>query len=462
MKQKFELKISGRHYSELKKHLFNGDGKESVSIALCGRHQHNGTELLLVNELVHIPYDICEVRTPYRVTWSTDPIIPALDKAEKYNLGVVKFHSHPTGYNDFSDIDDVSDKGLFKSIYSMMNHARPHASAVMLPNGELFGRVITEDGNFQALNKISVIGNDLLFWQPFLSKPNEAIELRTIQAFGEGTVQKLRSLKIGVVGCSGTGSPTIEQLIRLGVGELILVDPDIIEKKNLNRIINSTLAHAEAGTPKVNVFREAASRIGFKTKVKTFADNLYGNREAINEIALCDVIFGCTDSIDGRHLLNQIATFYLVAYFDMGVKLTSNKKGGISKISAAVHYIQPGGSSLLTRGVYTTEQYRAATLLRANPEGYRERKKLGYIEDVEVESPAVISINMQTASTAVNEFLARLHPYRYDSNDQYAITILDFSNNQMFVEPDGESDVYLKKFVGRGIVSPLLNMTDLE
>ena len=51
---------------------------------------------------------------------------------------------------------------------------------------------------------------------------------------------KLQNLSVAVVGCSGTGSPVIEQLARLGVGRLLLVDPDVVKVKNLNRILNTT------------------------------------------------------------------------------------------------------------------------------------------------------------------------------------------------------------------------------
>jgi hypothetical protein len=38
--------------------------------------------------------------------------------------------------------------------------------------------------------------------------------------FDEGTIQRLRRLWIAVIGASGTGSPVVEQLLRLGVGVL--------------------------------------------------------------------------------------------------------------------------------------------------------------------------------------------------------------------------------------------------
>ncbi len=70
-------------------------------------------------------------------------------------------------------------------------------------------------------------------------------------------------MKIAVVGCSGTGSIVIEQLARLGVGELVIVDPDKVEKKNLNRILNTTLSDAEKKKYKVDVLKSAIASFGF-------------------------------------------------------------------------------------------------------------------------------------------------------------------------------------------------------
>ena len=73
------------------------------------------------------------------------------------------------------------------------------------------------------------------------------MDLRTRQAFGDGTTDLLRSLSVGVAGCSGTGSWVIELLGRLGIGRLVLVDPDTIECKNMNRIVNSPCGVMELG-----------------------------------------------------------------------------------------------------------------------------------------------------------------------------------------------------------------------
>jgi len=459
---KYNLTISGEIYRALENHLYPGDGKEAVAVAICGRHKTNLQTRLLIHDLVLIPYEQCSIREPDLVTWSTELIIPFLEKASKKGLALLKIHSHPTGNPNFSSTDDLSDKELFESVFGWMEDEEPHASAIMLPDGEVFGRVFHSDLSEQPFDKVNIVGDDLNFWYLKQEEEISEFEKRTAQAFGPGTTLKLKKLKIGVVGCSGTGSPVIEQLVRLGVGHLVLVDPDKIEEKNLNRIINSKMIDAREHNYKVDVLQKAISEMGLGTCVTSFPQNLYDNNDVLNALADCDILFGCIDSVDGRHILNQLATFYLIPYFDLGVKLVSDGYGGIDQIMGSVHYLQPGGSSLRTRGVYTNEELRAASMYRTNVDEYQEQKRSGYIIDVAVDSPAVISINMQIASMAVNELLARLHPYRYDPNSKFSITRISFTDYYLQHEGEGPSDHYLSKFIGRGTMIPMLNMPELN
>jgi hypothetical protein len=412
--------------------------------------------------LVLIPYKNCYIREPDLIKWSTEIIIPSLQKSSIKGLGLLKIHSHPTGYRFFSETDNQSDHELFESVFGWMEDEEPHASAIMLPNGEIFGRIFHPDLTNQPINKINIVGDDIIFWMKENSGKVEEFEKRTAQAFGEGTTGIMKKLKIAVVGCSGTGSPVIEQLVRLGVGHLILVDPDKLEEKNLNRILNSSMKDAKKKSFKVHVISKAIENIGLGTEITAFSKNLYDSADIIKTLAECDVIFGCVDSVDGRHLLNQIATFYLIPYIDIGVKLISDGNGGIDQILGSVHYIQPGGSSLRIRGVYTEEELRAASMYRVNRMQYEEQKKSGYIVDVVVDSPAVISINMQIASMAVNELLSRIHPFRYYPNSDFAINRISFTDSYLQHEGDGYPDPYLERFVGRGAMLPLLNMPELN
>jgi hypothetical protein len=324
----------------------------------------------------------------------------------------------------------------------------------------MFGRVIMPDGTFHALDSILVPGDDIKFWPTASYSELPGFVQRHAQLFGSGTTQLLRRLSVAVVGCSGTGSPVIEQVVRLGVGRLVLVDPDEVEEKNLNRIINAKHEDAQERRPKVEVLASAIANMGFGTEVIPVCENVV-SRRAVELVADCDIVFGCMDGVEGRHLLNRLASYYLLPYFDLGVKLQADGQGGVDEACGAVHYIKPDGASLYDRRVYTMEQLKADGLRRTDPKAYKEQIRAGYIHGVQEDRPAVISINMQIASYAINELLARLHPYRLDCNSESAVVRVSFIQGMTYREPDKIPSGMFDKVQGRGDAEPLLGMPEL-
>ena len=454
------LTVTGRHHTELRAHLFPGDGYEAVAIALCGHRRGTDRHRLLVRKLTPIPYDACSVRTPKRVTWPTAILPPLLEEAGRHGLAVLKIHGHRLP-SPFSTIDDRADRYLFPSVHAWTDGG-PHGSAIMFEDGRMIGRLVDERGRFHPLASVNVVSDDLSFW-PAETRPASVPEFgrRVAQTFGAGTYDRLRRLRIAVVGCSGTGSPLIEQLARNCVSELVLVDPDRVEEKNLNRILNATMEDARQSRLKVDVAARAIRAMGLGTTVHTYPRSLF-DPGTVRAVAGCDVVFGCMDSIDGRHLLNKLATFYLIPYFDLGVKLEADGRGGVDQVCGTVHYLQPGGSSLLSRHVYTMDQVRAAGLYRTDPAAYRAQLDDGYIRGVQEDRPAVVQMNTLLASLAINEFLARLHPYRLDPNAEYAVHRLSVSHGIYEHEDDGKPCPVLARHVGRGDVSPLLDWAELS
>ena len=460
----YQLNISGKHFKQLQSHLLPGDGKEAVAVALCGRLNHKGLHRMVVHELLLVPHQECE-RDEHRVSWRTDKILPLLNRASKANMAILKIHSHPGGYEGFSLVDDESDGKLFPSIFGWVDSDLPHASAVMLPDGKIFGRMFFSDMSNESISQVLVAGDTIQLWN-YESVLDLDLEFgkRVTQAFGERTFAFLRKLRIGVVGCSGTGSPVIEQLVRLGVGELVLVDPDHIELKNLNRILNSRKADAEHMNLKVEMLKAAIDKMDLGANVIAYSSNLFDDTECLMDLATCDLIFGCVDSVDGRDLLNRVATYYGLPYFDLGIKLEADGLGGISKIVGTVNYLQPGQSSLMSRGFYDAEDLKAAGLFRIDPLGFSELVKNSYIKNINVNRPAVISINMMVASYAVNEFLNRIHPYKAELCAEYAQSTIDFTE-ACFVhvsEQNLEVDRFLEAKVGLGDRNVLLDMVELS
>jgi hypothetical protein len=145
----------------------------------------------------------------------------------------------------------------------------------------------------------------------------------------------------------------------------------------------------------------------------------------------------------------------------LGVKLQADGEGGIDEACGAIHYVRPDGASLLDRRVYTLAQLKADGLRRTDPAAYREQIRAGYIHGVQEDRPAVISINMQIASYAVNELLSRLHPYRLDANAESAVVRVSFMQGMTYREPDGNATGTFEKASGRGDLEPLLGMPEL-
>jgi len=459
------LRLTARQHSALASHLFPGDGLEAVALLLCGRGGSTSDREVLVAHSVHpIAYADCSVRTPDRVSWRTDALMPLLAKAAKQNLGLVKIHSHPGGYASFSTTDDEADSELFPGIYGWTDGTRPHLSAVMLPQGRIFAREVSADGTFRLWPDVVSIGVQLRFWRASGEAASEGdgyhgVHQRAVQAFGAGTLQILRYLRVGVVGCSGTGSWVIEMLTRLGVGRMVLIDPDRVEPRNLNRIVHASADHAATARTKVSVLAEAVERVGLGTIVEPLAIDVM-SAQGVEALSKCDVVFGCTDAIDAREVLNRITVYYQVPLIDVGVRLEADGVGGVEQIVGSVHYLHPDARGFLERGLYTPTQLYAAGLRRDDPHTYAEQVRERYIRGAHEDRPAVASVNALYASLAVNELLARIHDVR---DDQVPIESLTMSLTQLrlLVAEETKTASSYARWIGRGDCQPLLGMVGL-
>ncbi len=452
------LRLTGQQHEDLKRHLFPGDGREAVALVRCGRLAGSDPYVLCAHEILRVPHEVCRVREPDLVYWPPQTGHALYERAAERSMAILKVHSHPAGYDKFSIQDDRSDKELFQALHGWTDDGLPHASAVMLPSGRMFGRLVDRSCRFHVIERIAIAGDEILFFDADPAVVKDETQLRTSQAFGDRTTTLLKKLKIGIVGCSGTGSWVIEQLARLGVGHLVLVDPDIVERKNLNRVVNTQLADTEGVRQKVLALAEALGRHGTGTVVTPIGGMLF-DKVTARALASCDVVFGCMDKFEGRDRLNRIASFYLVPYFDLGVRLDADGEGGISNVSGTVNYMLPDGSSLLSRGCYSPKTLREEVLRRTNPDQYRQEADDGYIKNAKVDSPAVISVNGFCASMAVNELLARIHPYRDGKLAEERRQQFDLKNSFWMQLDDTSPCPVLSKHAGRGDMEPFLNCT---
>jgi molybdopterin/thiamine biosynthesis adenylyltransferase len=228
---------------------------------------------------------------------------------------------------------------------------------------------------------------------------------RNIRAFGSHIQHTLGDLTIGIVGCGGTGSAVAEQLIRLGVRRLLLVDPDELSLSNVTRVYGST--PKDVGKPKVEVVGNHLRQIAPEATIDAIS-GMITLEPIAKTLSRCDILFGCTDDNAGRLVLSRIATYLLIPVIDCGVLLSSRSSGEIDGIHGRVTVLVPGQACLVCRNRIDLARASAELLtpderIRLADEGYAPA--LGRIE------PAVVAFTTSVAATAVGELLERLIGY---------------------------------------------------
>jgi len=114
--------------------------------------------------------------------------------------------------------------------------------------------------------------------------------------------KKLAKSKVVVIGCGALGTNALSFLVRAGVGQVTVVDRDIVDLSNLQR--QALFEEGDVGRPKAKVAEERLARINSEIKVKGLvADLNHANIEGL--IKGTSVVLDATDNMDTRFLVND-------------------------------------------------------------------------------------------------------------------------------------------------------------
>jgi molybdopterin-synthase adenylyltransferase len=120
--------------------------------------------------------------------------------------------------------------------------------------------------------------------------------------------EKLQSSNVVILGVGGAGSWIAHLLIRSGIKNLLILDPDNVEESNLNR---SLFSSSDIGKPKVEALSSYLSKINPEVKIISCKDSIYNQiqmDELVDNKSLNgkpDLIINCADypSVDETSLL---------------------------------------------------------------------------------------------------------------------------------------------------------------
>jgi len=183
--------------------------------------------------------------------------------------------------------------------------------------------------------------------------------LRSIGALGgEAGWRRLTNLRVGIVGCGRTGSLIAQQLAHLGVRELVLIDPDVIEVHNLGEMVG--VRERDLRRAKVDALADFLhASLDIPVGVVPVASSIIDGRAA-TEAKSCSVLFSTVDADPARLATTILCTLHHIVHIDIGTGVfvrqdtaTPPARAGQPYhrlMGADVRLILPGDGCLRCRG----------------------------------------------------------------------------------------------------------------
>ncbi|MFI1163316.1 ThiF family adenylyltransferase [Streptomyces sp. NPDC020801] len=385
---------------------------ESAAVLIAGVAREGQRLRLLGRELHWVQDRHYAQRTFTGMTIVSGGYVPALRRAEELGAVAVWVHTHPGGDPTPSRRDAGVDAAL-APLFMVRTGQNLYASVVVSPAaaGEagtirFSGTVLDGAGEPWRIERLWIVGPRFraVTAADAAEPPVDEVFDRQVRALGPALQAQLALLRIGLVGAGGTGSAVGEQLARLGVGQLLVVDPDHLSASNLTRVHGAGIG--DVGRPKAEIVAGHAVAIGLGTEVEPVVGSVVQEGVAAR-LRGCDLVFGCTDDHAGRMVLSRLSSYYLLPVIDCGV-LISSDAGVLAGIDARISVLSPGYSCLLCRD--RVDPQRAA-LEQMEPDERRSRAAEGYAPELPGVEPAVVAYTTLVAALAVNEMLERLVGY---------------------------------------------------
>jgi molybdopterin/thiamine biosynthesis adenylyltransferase len=389
-----EITLSTEHMFMIRSALLSEPDFERCAVLFASQViREDGSTRLLVRE-VDLPDDE-DYTSRSVVNAELNPAFVARisKKAKNENLSLIFVHSHPGDtFPQFSPVDDIGEQKL-ADFLAIRAPNRIHA-ALVISRGGMRARGL---GMTTEVRIITLGNRREIMFDPFDAEGVNIEQFdRQIRAFGSEGQRTIEKLTIGVVGIGGTGSVLVEQLMHLGVKRFILVDPDVIDLSNLNRVVGAR--KSDVGRPKIEVAERNIRNFSPEANIKTIRGDITHERYALS-LLNADFLFGCTDSHGSRAVLQQIAYQYLIPCIDMGSTITTDQ-GEVTGIYGRIQLLSPGCACLTCCNLLDPEQVRRDMMSES------ERANDPYIVGAHEPAPAVISINSTVVSLAVTMFMA--------------------------------------------------------
>ncbi|MBZ4521840.1 ThiF family adenylyltransferase [Mycobacterium avium] len=348
--------MAGSVDAQLQAHFARPGRQEDLTFAYWRPSLGERRFTALVGELV-LP-DEAERLLDGNVAFTVDYLARVL-AARPRECGIALLHSHFTGgWQDMSRDDEIAERDRLASAVAGAS-GLPLLGLTWGTDGTWSARFWGRTGrySYQRLDtaRVRVVGRDCMStsFHPILAPPppDEPSQRATVSVWGPRTQADLARTRVGIVGLGSVGSIVSEALMRTGVREVVLIDHDRIEERNLDRTLHANDRHAAGAIPKVAVAADAAeaSHTARSIDVKAVRSEVQ-SAQALKALLDCDAIVSCVDRPWPRWILNTVSYAHLIPVVDGGIQARVDAKGLPLHVDWRIHTAGPERACLVCLG----------------------------------------------------------------------------------------------------------------
>ena len=333
----------------LVRHLDRDDGQEDICLATY----RPSTGLTRFSALVRtvVPPGSGDRRVHGNATITAEYVLRASIAAQKDDCGLVLLHSHPDarGWQKMSGPDRDCESSYANLVREMTG--LPLIGMTLATGDRTWSARHWDIGAGRSVDcthctNVRTVGERLaMSWNDEVRPVPRSSDSqkRTVSAWGAACQADLARRKVLVVGAGSVGLDVVLRLAASGLCELTVMDFDVVEARNLDRLIGATRRDVVLRRPKVHVARReataAATAAGFGIASSSWSIcEPEGMRLALDH----DLIFSCVDRNWPRAVLNSLAYTDLIPVIDGGIAIDVFESGEMRNATWRSHVARPG------------------------------------------------------------------------------------------------------------------------
>lgn len=248
--QGIALRADRHTWSAVLDEIFDFRRRERAGVLFVRAYPQPDPDLLVGIEWMPVPDDYVRP-TAHGLAFDGRFNLRVAERAAELRAGALLVHAHPGHRPPLPSTTDAEHGAAFIA-FMRRRHPEQIHGLLIVADHTITGIVDTSRA-LRAIECVVASGIPTRPWTrvPVATGPGDD-EDRQLLAIGAVGQRRLAQATIAVIGNSGGGSHVTQQLIHAGTGTLLVVDPDIVEKTNVRRLVGATRADIDT-TPKPDI-----------------------------------------------------------------------------------------------------------------------------------------------------------------------------------------------------------------